>query len=138
MSNSTAVQAKTAHRLLQWGVVLFLFGLVNAGVAFDTISAPTWLVLAGLLIGKPLGIMIFGWLAARPLGLGLPVGMRHTDLIVIGCAAAIGFTVSLVFADAAFEGGPIRDAAKLGAILSIVAALAAIASGRALRIRRIP
>jgi NhaA family Na+:H+ antiporter len=65
-------------------IVLFFFGLLNAGVEFSAIGGPTWLVLAGLIIGKPIGILIFGWIGARPLGLGLPAGMRIIDLVVIG------------------------------------------------------
>ncbi|NBT53010.1 MAG: sodium:proton antiporter, partial [Marivivens sp.] len=45
-------------------IILLFFGLLNAGVEFKSISEPTWLVLAGLLIGKPLGVMIMGWIAA--------------------------------------------------------------------------
>jgi len=41
-------------------IILFLFGFANAGVAFSSIGAATWLVLAGLFIGKPLGIWGFG------------------------------------------------------------------------------
>ena len=117
-------------------VILFFFGLLNAGVEFSSIGSPTWLVLAGLLIGKPFGILLFGWLAARPMGLGLPQGMRIVDLFVIGCVAAIGFTVSLFIASVAFPGGtmlgdiPVQDAAKMGALFSFVAALVSIVAGR--------
>jgi NhaA family Na+:H+ antiporter len=117
-------------------IILFLFGLVNAGVEFSSIGAPTWLVLAGLLLGKPIGIFVFGWLAAYPLRLGLPAGMRTVDLAVIGCVAAIGFTVSLFIASVAFDGSntlegiDVRDAAKMGALFSFVAALVALAAGR--------
>ncbi len=79
-------------------IVLFFFGLLNAGVEMSAIGDATWLVLAGLIIGKPLGILVFGWIAAKPLGLGIPEGMRIIDLVVIGCVAAIGFTVSLFVA----------------------------------------
>jgi hypothetical protein len=62
--------------------------------------------------------MAFGWLAARPLGFGLPPRMRVADLLVIGCVAAIGFTVSLFIAAVAFDPGPVQDAAKMGALMS--------------------
>lgn len=119
-------------------IVLFLFGLMNAGVEFSAIAAPTWLVLAGLLIGKPFGILLFGWVAAGPMRLGLPAGMRIPDLFVIGCIAAIGFTVSLFIASVAFESGPVQDAAKMGALFSFLAAAVSIVAGRALRVERRP
>lgn len=117
-------------------VILFFFGLVNAGVEFSAIGAPTWLVLAGLLIGKPVGILIFGWFAARPLGLGIPAGMRITDLVVIGCVAAIGFTVSLFIASVAFDGGAVQDAAKMGALFSFAAAIISVVVGKLLRVEK--
>ncbi|MEL7131240.1 MAG: Na+/H+ antiporter NhaA [Pseudomonadota bacterium] len=117
-------------------IVLFFFGLLNAGVEFSSIGDATWLVLAGLLIGKPLGILIFGWLAARPLGLGIPEGMRIIDLVVIGCVAAIGFTVSLFFASAAFDAGPVQDAAKMGALFSFIAAVISIVVGKLTRVQK--
>lgn len=116
--------------------VLFFFGLLNAGVAFTAIGSPTWLVLAGLIIGKPVGVLIFGWLAARPLGLGLPAGMRVIDLPVIGCVAAIGFTVSLFIASVAFDPGPVQEAAKMGALFSFVAAILSLAAGRLARVEK--
>lgn len=117
-------------------IVLFFFGLLNAGVEFSSMGSATWLVLAGLLIGKPFGILLFGWLAAGPMRLGLPAGMRTIDLFVIGCVAAIGFTVSLFIASVAFDSGPVQDAAKMGALFSFFAALVSIAAGKLLRVEK--
>ena len=117
-------------------VILFFFGLANAGVEFSAMGEATWLVLAGLIIGKPLGITLFGVIAERWLGLGLPAGMRTRDLFVIGCVAAIGFTVSLFVASVAFPPGPTQDAAKMGALFSFGAAAIALAAGRMLRVER--
>ncbi|MGR3571842.1 Na+/H+ antiporter NhaA [Brevirhabdus sp.] len=117
-------------------VILFFFGLMNAGVEFSAIGAPTWLVLAGLLVGKPVGIFLFGWFAARPMKLGLPAGMRVLDLIVVGFVAAIGFTVSLFVASVAFESGPVQDAAKMGALFSFAAALLSLVAGVVLRVEK--
>lgn len=117
--------------------VLFLFGLLNAGVEFSAIGAPTWLVLLGLIIGKPVGIFLFGWFAANVLKLGLPEGMRNTDLIVIGCVAAIGFTVALFVASVAFPAGPVQDAAKMGALFSFGASAISIVAGKVFRVRKI-
>ena len=117
-------------------VVLFFFGLANAGVEFSAMGAATWLVLAGLVIGKPTGIFLFGGLAARPMRLGLPAGRRLPALFVLGCVAAIGFTVSLFVAGVAFDYGPVQSAARMGALLSFGAAILAIAAGRILKVER--
>ena len=119
-------------------VVLFFFGLANAGVEFSAIGEATWLVLLGLILGKPLGIALFGWLAAVSLGLGLPQGMRVSDLVVVGCVAAIGFTVALFVAGVAFPPGPVQDAAKMGALCWFGASGLALLAGRLMRVERRP
>jgi NhaA family Na+:H+ antiporter len=122
-------------------VILFFFGLANAGVQLSSVNEATYAVLAGLFIGKPLGIWLFGVVAANGLKLGLPQGMRSIDLFVIGCIAAIGFTVSLFVAVAAF-GDATGDAkqwlegAKMGALLSFFAAGMAIAAGWLCKVER--
>ncbi|GFE65072.1 Na+/H+ antiporter NhaA [Litoreibacter roseus] len=117
-------------------IILFFFGLLNAGVEMSSIGDATWLVLAGLIIGKPIGILFFGWLAARPLGLGIPQGMRIVDLVVIGFVAAIGFTVSLFVASVAFDPGLVQDAAKMGALFSFAAAILSIIAGKVFRVQK--
>jgi len=124
-------------------VILFFFGLANAGVEFSSIGSPTWLVLAGLIVGKPIGILLFGALAAHVLRLGLPAGMRTVDLIVIGFVAAIGFTVSLFIASVAFPGNTmlgdinVQDAAKMGALFSFAAAILSIIAGKVFRVQKV-
>ncbi len=117
-------------------LVLLLFGIANAGVEFSAIGEATWLVVAGLFVGKPLGIFLFGWVAAKPLGLGLPAGMRVADLVVVGVVAAIGFTVALFIAAVAFESGPVQDAAKMGALFSFAGAGIAILAGRLFKVEK--
>ncbi len=117
-------------------VILFFFGLANAGVEFSAIGAATWLVLAGLIIGKPFGIWGMGWLAAGPMKLGLPEGMKTSDLFVLGCVAAIGFTVSLFVASVAFPPGEVQDAAKMGALLSFGAAILSFIAGKVFAVEK--
>jgi NhaA family Na+:H+ antiporter len=117
-------------------VILFFFGLLNAGVEFNAIGDPTWLVLAGLVIGKPVGVLLFGYIGAHVLRLGLPEGMRTIDLFVIGCVAAIGFTVSLFVASVAFDPGPVQDAAKMGALFSFGAAGISLIAGKLCRVQK--
>ncbi|WP_417259407.1 Na+/H+ antiporter NhaA [Celeribacter sp.] len=131
------------HKLkLPVEVILFFFGLLNAGVEFNAIGDPTWLVLGGLIIGKPLGILVMGAFAAHILKLGLPQGMRTIDLFVIGCVAAIGFTVSLFIASVAFDADvmlgdtPVQAAAKMGALFSFAAAAISIIAGKLCRVEK--
>ncbi|OYX44462.1 MAG: sodium:proton antiporter [Rhodobacterales bacterium 32-67-9] len=118
-------------------IILFFFGLLNAGVEFGAIAEPTWLVLFGLIIGKPVGIFLFGWVAAHPMKLGLPDGMRTADLVVVGFVAAIGFTVALFVASVAFPAGPVQDAAKMGALFSFGAAILSLIAGRLFRVKKV-
>ena len=117
-------------------VILFFFGLLNAGVEFSAIGTATWLVLLGLIVGKPFGVLLFGWFAASPMKLGLPSGVRIVDLFVIGCVAAIGFTVSLFIATVAFDPGAVQDAAKMGALLSFFAAVISLVVGKLSKIEK--
>ena len=109
--------------------VLLLFGFANAGVPFEQIGPGTYYVLAGLLLGKPIGIVLFAN-AARLSGASLPPGLRVGDLLVVGVAASIGFTVALFFATAAFPAGAVLAQAKMGALLSFAGAPLAIVVAR--------
>ena len=111
--------------------VLLLFGFANAGVPFERIGPGTFYVLAGLLLGKPIGIVAFSY-AARLAGARLPPGLRLGDLVVVGVTASIGFTVSLFFATAAFPFGTALGETKMGALLSFTAAPLALLVSRAL------
>ncbi len=112
--------------------VLLFFGLANAGVAFEQIGPGTYFVLAALLLGKPVGILLFSS-AVRLVGARLPTGLHVQDLVVVGIVAAIGFTVSLFFATAAFPGGEALAETKMGALLSFMAAPLALLASRILK-----
>jgi NhaA family Na+:H+ antiporter len=132
-------RADTLSRFEHWWAipvqfVLLVFGFANAGVPFAQIGPGTYYVVAALLAGKPIGILLFSG-GARLLGARLPDGLRVGDLFVVGIAAAIGFTVSLFFATAAFPEGQALAETKMGALLSFVAAPLAIVVSRLLRRR---
>ena len=119
-------------------IILLFFGLANAGVAFSSVDAATWAVLGGLLIGKPVGIYIMGVLAAYGLRLGLPEGMKSTDLVVLGMVAAIGFTVSLFVASVAFPStSAFQEGAKMGALLSFSAAALSFLCARIFKVDKV-
>lgn len=98
---------------------LFFFGLANAGVQFASMSAVTWIILLSLIIGKTLGIFLFGRLA-EIVGFALPDGMTRGHLVVAGLIAGLGLTVALFVAGVAFQDPVIQGAAKMGALLSAV------------------
>lgn len=116
---------------------LFMFGLSNAGVQFSSMGTVTVLVLASLLIGKTAGIFSFGFLATK-LGFGLPHGMKLRDLLTAGIIAGTGFTVALFVAGEAFTDPIIRGAAKMGAMLSLIAAICGLGVGKVIGVIKKP
>jgi NhaA family Na+:H+ antiporter len=115
-------------------VIMPRFALANAGVAFSPrdLGDPLALaVAAGLVVGKPLGIVGFAFLAVR-LGLArLPEAFGWDVLLGAGLLAGIGFTMALFIAGLAFD-GPLLDAAKVGLLgASAVCGVAGMALLRA-------
>lgn len=115
--------------------ILFFFGFANAGVQFASVGAGTWFVLAAILLGKPIGIVSCTALSVAA-GLHMPAGVTWRDLTVLGLVAAIGFTVALFFATAAFPAGELLDQTKMGALLSFSAAIVAVTAAFLLRVGR--
>jgi Na+/H+ antiporter NhaA len=111
-------------------VIVPLFALANAGVVIDAdtlgqaLASPIAAgVVVGLVVGKPVGIVLFSWLATRPWLGRLPLAVPWPAVIGAGVVAGIGFTVSLLIADLSFIGEDLRNA-KIG-----VFAASALASG---------
>jgi Na+:H+ antiporter, NhaA family len=115
-------------------LILGLFGFANAGVAFTSLTTGAWLVLTALLLGKPIGIALSCALG-RLMGLQLPTGMEWKDVLVVGCAASVGFTVALFVSTVAFPSGPNLDAAKMGSLLSFAGILITIVLAKLLRLQ---
>lgn len=132
--------SSTLHRFeADWKIIvdfgLFMFGLANAGVGLTEIGTATWLVLASLIVGKTGGIFMFSYLGEK-LGFPLPIGMGYRELLIAGVVAGIGFTVALFVAGEAFTDPAIQGAAKMGAMLSILAAPLAMILGRIMAVRK--
>jgi NhaA family Na+:H+ antiporter len=100
-------------------VIMPVFALANAGVAFtlSDFGDPVAVAVAlGLMIGKPVGILIFSWLAVRSGIAVLPSGVNWSILAGGGALAGIGFTMALFIAGLALD-GPLLSAAKVGILL---------------------
>jgi len=97
-------------------LIMPVFALANAGVPVrlgDFADPLALAVVAGLLLGKPAGILLFGWIAVR-LGIArLPTGVNWRVFAGGGCLAGIGFTMSLFIAGLALD-GELLAAAKVG------------------------
>lgn len=107
-------------------VIMPLFALANAGVVLqvDSFANPIALaVAAGLLVGKPLGIVLVSWLAVRAGLARLPERVTWNSLLGGGALAGIGFTMSLFIAGLALADAQL-DAAKIGILAA--SALAAV------------
>ncbi len=109
-------------------MIVPIFALANAGIVLsgDTISDAaasnvTLGIIVGLVIGKPLGIGLFTWVATR-FGFSLPDGVNWPQFIGMGLAAGIGFTVSIFVGSLAFEDPLITDLAKIGILVASFAA----------------
>ncbi|MDH7488903.1 MAG: Na+/H+ antiporter NhaA [Anaerolineae bacterium] len=110
------------HSLHSWAafVIMPVFALANAGVALGESGAagfthPTAMGIAlGLVLGKPLGIVLFAWLAVRVRLARLPADVDWRQIVGVGFLAGIGFTMSLFIANLSFRGTPLLDIAKTG------------------------
>ena len=111
-------------------LVLPIFALANAGVELgalgDVFTAPVGLgIIAGLVIGKPIGILAASWIAVR-LGLGrLPDRTSWPMVLGLGAVGGIGFTVSIFIAGLSFPGADLlTEEAKIAILLaSLLAAV---------------
>lgn len=111
--------------------VLPVFAFCAAGVSFAGISlaqvtggVPAAVALA-LAFGKPIGVSIFAFAAARLFGAPLPFSAR--EVLGVGCLCGIGFTMSLFIGGLAFAGDEAGEAAArlgvlMGSMLSLVMA----------------
>ena len=98
------------HVLHPWVayLILPLFAFANAGVSLQgvTLDGLTSIlplgIIAGLLIGKPLGISLFCWLALRLKLAHLPEGTTYQQIMAVGILCGIGFTMSIFIASLAF------------------------------------
>lgn len=122
-----------------------LFALANAGVALGDASfsgVPLLVFLGvggGLVVGKPIGVLGFSWLATRIGVAALPRGVTWPQLAVVGLVSGIGFTMSIFIAALAFPAGANLETAKVGILVgSGAAAVLAYGLGRVILPNKAP
>jgi NhaA family Na+:H+ antiporter len=114
--------------------VVPVFAFANTGVVVNSESIKdasqsviAWGIFFGLVIGKPLGILIASLVAARLKVAELPDDVNKSSLFATGNAAGIGFTVAIFIANLAFDDAQTQDIAVLAVIVaSIVSGLLSI------------
>jgi NhaA family Na+:H+ antiporter len=114
-----------------------LFALANAGVSMGdaSLSGDSLFVFLGvglgLVVGKPVGILLVSWLATQSGLATLPRGVAWPQVAVVGVVAGIGFTMSIFIAALAFPAGANLETSKVSILAgSAVAALFAYGLGR--------
>ncbi|MBZ4399889.1 Na+/H+ antiporter NhaA [Myxococcus faecalis] len=129
---------ESLHPWVAFGIMP-VFALANAGVQLSggTLGASAWsvamAVAVGLVVGKPVGVLLAIGATLR-LRIGtLPAGLTVRHLVVLGLVAGVGFTMALFIAQLAFTDPGLLAGAKLGVLAaSACAAVLALVLGRLL------
>jgi NhaA family Na+:H+ antiporter len=116
-------------------LVVPIFAFANTGVVITSESIKgasqsliAWGIFFGLVIGKPLGVLLASIAAKRSKLAEFPEGATNSSILATGSAAGIGFTVAIFIADLAFDDARTQDIAVLAVIFaSVVSALLSIA-----------
>ena len=133
---ATAPLQELEHALMPFVTFLVLpvFALANAGVVIPEdfagmATSPVALgVVAGLVVGKPLGVIGFCWLAVRLKVADLPGGVSFGQIAAAGLLAGVGFTMALFISTLAWADQSLVETAKMGVLVgSLLSATAAMA-----------
>jgi len=102
-------------------LILPIFALGNAGIVLSSdaldaalTSSATFGVVLGLVIGKPVGIFLFSFLAVKLRIGSLPTSVTWSQMLGMGMIAGIGFTVALFINGLAFTDQALVDESKMG------------------------
>lgn len=115
------------HRLYPWVYfgILPLFALTNADVSFAGVDVGAMLaspvlygVLLGLLVGKPLGIMLMSFIVVKLKVASLPENVNWFHMLGAGVLGGVGFTMSIFVANLAFADEALVSTAKLGILVA--------------------
>ena len=118
------------HMLHPWVafVIIPVFALANAGVSVGDVgldglsSSVTVGIVLGLLIGKPVGIVLFSWVAVRTGIASIPRDIGWLQIAGASLLGGIGFTMSIFITGLAFEDESLIAQAKLAILIASLAA----------------
>ena len=129
-ANAESPMLRFEHALMPWNkyVIMPVFALANAGVLLGTGAARSLAdpisigVICGLVFGKPIGIVLFSWLATRSRIATMLDGIGWRQIVGVGLLGGIGFTMSLFIANLAFGDAPALETAKVAILAASVLA----------------
>jgi NhaA family Na+:H+ antiporter len=121
------------HHLVQ--LILFFFGVVNAGVVLQNYDVGTWALLAASLVGRPAGILAAIGLGVA-VGLQLPRRIGWRELLVAALATSSSFTFALFYTSGLLATGPVREQIAMGALATMIGAALTFAAARGLKVGR--
>ena len=141
-TDSSSRILRSLHLLVAYAI-LPLFALANAGVDFRGVSltagaplAVTAGIILGLVIGKPVGILLAASGAVHMRVASLPEDIEWPHLAILGCLGGVGFTMSLFIVNLAFPDPGLLATGKCAVLLaSVLAAVVSFAVGRLVRPR---
>lgn len=129
-SRQGPVLDKLAHNLVTPVnfIIMPLFALANTNIYFEAgmINGLTGAlglgIIIGLILGKPVGVMLFSWLTVK-LKIGeLPQSLSWQHITGMGLLAGIGFTMSIFIAFLSFGNGALNTQAKFAVLIASVTA----------------
>ena len=123
------------HRLHNWVayLVMPIFALANAGIAFSADMSLDYALIGniaiGLFIGKGVGVSLFSLLGVKLKLASFPEGVNYKNIIGVAMLAGVGFTMSIFISNLAFADGSVFiDSSKMGILLgSIISGIAGYA-----------
>lgn len=111
------------HRPVAFFIVP-LFALANTGIILEEgwmtemTTSNSLGIIAGLVLGKPVGILLFCWLLVKFAKVGLPNNVQWKNLLGAAVLAGIGFTMSIFISNLAFADGPTISYAKVSVLIA--------------------
>lgn len=106
--------------------IIPVFALANTGIVIaegfhrSLFSANSLGIMAGLVLGKPIGVLGFSWLAVRIRLATLPLGVNWSGILVAGIIAGIGFTMSIFITLLAYTNGETITQSKIAILVASI------------------
>lgn len=118
------------HSLHPWSslLILPLFAFANAGLSLENMTVNSLIepvtlgVMLGLLLGKPMGVLLFSYVAVKLNWASLPHGVNWQQISAVAVLCGVGFTMSIFITSLAFEHAEanLADFARLGTLLGSI------------------